>query len=204
MSQVGGSTQTVSGADAVLAGLDDEQRTAATAVSGPVGILAGAGTGKTRTITHRIAYGVLAGAFPPGQVLAVTFTTRAAGEMRARLRGLGAAGIQARTFHSAALRQLQYFWPRIGGGNPFPTLVDRKATLVAQAAHHCGMRPDRTLVRDLTAEVEWAKATLAGPDTYPAAAEKGNGQPPVEADRVAGVYATYEQLKQKAGVLDFD
>jgi DNA helicase-2/ATP-dependent DNA helicase PcrA len=188
----------------VLTGLDDNQRTAATAVSGPVCILAGAGTGKTRTITHRIAYGVLAGAFPPGQVLAVTFTTRAAGEMRARLRGLGAAGIQARTFHSAALRQLQYFWPRIGGGNPFPTLVDRKATLVAQAAHHCGMRPDRTLVRDLTAEVEWAKATLAGPDTYPAAAEKGNRQPPVEADRVAGVYATYEQLKQKAGVLDFD
>src|SRR5690349_1305392 len=96
-------------ADAVLEGLDPEQRAAAVAVRGPVCILAGAGTGKTRAITHRIAYGVRSGALPPGQVLAVTFTARAAGELRGRLRDLGAHGVQARTFHAAALRQLQYF-----------------------------------------------------------------------------------------------
>lgn len=85
-------------------------------------------TGKTRAITHRIAYGVRAGILPPASVLAVTFTARAAGEMRGRLRQLGAGGVQARTFHSAALRQLQYFWPRAIGGE-IPRLVERKVQL---------------------------------------------------------------------------
>ena len=115
----------LSGAEAVLAGLDDEQRAAAQAVTGPVCILAGAGTGKTRTITHRIAYGVHLGAFVPEQVLAVTFTARAAGELRGRLAGLGVGGVQARTFHAAAMRQLRYFAPRVLGG-PMPSLVENK------------------------------------------------------------------------------
>ena len=97
---------------AVLQGLDPEQRQVAEALRGPVRVLAGAGTGKTRAITHRIAHGVAAGVYQPTEVLAVTFTTRAAGEMRGRLRRLGTDGVQARTFHSAALRQLRYFWPR--------------------------------------------------------------------------------------------
>src|SRR3954465_9507269 len=121
MPPIGASTGTVSGAEAVLAGLDDDQRTAAQAVAGPVCILAGAGTGKTRTITHRIAYGVHVGAYVPEQVLAVTFTARAAGELRGRLAGLGVGGVQARTFHAAAMRQLRYFAPRVLGG-PMPSL----------------------------------------------------------------------------------
>src|ERR1051325_11549460 len=99
--------------------LDDEQRAAVAAPRGPVCVLAGAGTGKTRTITRRIAHLVHTGHVAPGQVLAVTFTARAAGELRTRLRALGVAGVQARTFHAAALRQLHYFWPQaIGGAAP--------------------------------------------------------------------------------------
>src|SRR5213075_3186450 len=117
----------------VLAALDPEQREAAVAVRGPVCILAGAGTGKTRTITHRAAYAVLTDAVPASALLAVTFTARAAGEMRTRLRQLGVGGVQARTFHAAARRQLQYFWPRVIGG-PQWQLLDGKLRLVGQAA----------------------------------------------------------------------
>src|SRR3712207_1741880 len=102
--------------EALLAARDPEQREVAEALRGPVRVLAGAGTGKTRAITHRIAYGVACGIYQPRQVLAVTFTTRAAGELRTRLRALGAEGVQARTFHSAALRQARYFWPKAYGG----------------------------------------------------------------------------------------
>src|ERR1700759_5449167 len=104
--------------DALLGALDPEQRRVAEALRGPVRVLAGAGTGKTRAITHRIAQGVGTGVSAPTEVLAVTFTTRAAGEMRGRLRALGAGGVQSRTFHSAALRQLRYFWPHVHGGEP--------------------------------------------------------------------------------------
>ena len=130
-------------ADAVLAALDPEQREVATALHGPVCVLAGAGTGKTRAITHRIAYGVHTGVYVPQQVLAVTFTSRAAGEMRARLRTLGVGGVQARTFHAAALRQLTYFWPRQVGG-ALPRIAEHKAGLVAEAAARLRLRPDRT------------------------------------------------------------
>ena len=108
-------------ADQVLDALDPEQREVASALHGPVCVLAGAGTGKTRALTHRIAYGVHSGVYTPQQVLAVTFTARAAGEMRTRLRELGVIGVQARTFHAAALRQLHFFWPQvIGGAAPLP------------------------------------------------------------------------------------
>src|SRR3712207_8681245 len=156
-------------ADAVLAALDDEQRTAAQAVSGPVCILAGAGTGKTRTITHRIAYGVHTGAFSGDQVLAVTFAARAAGELRSRLAGLGVGGVQARTFHAAAMRQLRYFAPRVLGG-PMPGLVENKLRLVASAASRSRLTTDRTSLRDLAGAIEWAKTTLATPQDYPARA----------------------------------
>ena len=117
----------------MLEGFDPEQREAAQAVRGPVCILAGAGTGKTRAITHRIAYAVRSGAVPAGQLLAVTFTARAAGELRSRLRRLGADGVQARTFHAAALRQLTYFAPRLLGG-AMPEVVDNPLRLVGAAA----------------------------------------------------------------------
>ncbi|KDN83382.1 ATP-dependent DNA helicase [Kitasatospora cheerisanensis KCTC 2395] len=191
------------GADAVLAGLDPEQRAVATALHGPVCVLAGAGTGKTRAITHRIAYGVRSGVYHPAQVLAVTFTARAAGEMRGRLRQLGAEGVQARTFHAAALRQLQYFWPRAVGGD-VPRLLERKVQLVAEAAGRSGLRVQRTELRDLTAEVEWAKVTQVVPDDYPAAVAKSAREAPRDPAEIARVYATYERTKQERGLIDFE
>ncbi|MEU6171163.1 ATP-dependent DNA helicase UvrD2 [Streptantibioticus parmotrematis] len=189
--------------DAVLDGLDPEQRAVATALHGPVCVLAGAGTGKTRAITHRIAYGVRAGILQPGSVLAVTFTARAAGEMRGRLRQLGAAGVQARTFHSAALRQLQYFWPRVVGG-PLPRLVERKAQLVAEAATRGGLRLDRGELRDVTGEIEWAKVTQTVPEDYAAAAARAGRETPRDPAETARLYTTYEQLKRDRGVIDFE
>ncbi|WP_323055280.1 MULTISPECIES: ATP-dependent DNA helicase UvrD2 [Streptomyces] len=190
-------------ADAVLDGLDPEQREVATALHGPVCVLAGAGTGKTRAITHRIAYGVRAGVLPPAGVLAVTFTNRAAGEMRGRLRQLGADGVQARTFHSAALRQLQFFWPRAVGGD-LPRLVDRKASLVAEAAARVGLRLDRAELRDVTSEIEWAKVTQTIPDDYPAAAAQAARQLPRDAAETVGVYTAYENLKRETATIDFE
>ncbi|MCW2571775.1 MAG: uvrD [Frankiales bacterium] len=189
--------------DDVLAALDPEQREAASAVRGPVCILAGAGTGKTRTITHRAAYAVLSGAVQPSALLAVTFTARAAGEMRTRLRQLGVGGVQARTFHAAALRQLQYFWPRVVGGAP-PRLVDNKFGLVANAAARARLRPGTSEIRDLLSELEWAASSLYGPDDYVVAAQKAGRQPPFDAAVVAQVYAAYAELKQAQGVADFD
>ncbi|MYX46573.1 UvrD-helicase domain-containing protein [Streptomyces sp. SID89] len=190
-------------ADAVLDGLDPEQREVATALHGPVCVLAGAGTGKTRAITHRIAYGVRAGILQPSSVLAVTFTNRAAGEMRGRLRQLGAQGVQARTFHSAALRQLQYFWPKaIGGG--MPRLIDRKVQFVADAAAACHIRLDRGELRDVTAEIEWAKVTQTVPADYVLAAAKAGRAAPRDTAEIAQLYSVYEDLKRDRAVIDFE
>ncbi|GGO50001.1 DNA helicase [Streptomyces daqingensis] len=190
-------------ADAVLEGLDPEQREVATALHGPVCVLAGAGTGKTRAITHRIAYGVRAGILPPASVLAVTFTSRAAGEMRGRLRQLGASGVQARTFHSAALRQLQFFWPRAVGGE-LPRLLERKVQLVAEAAARCRLRLDRNELRDLIGEIEWSKVTQTVPEDYPAVVAKTTRVPPRDPAETARVFGMYEQLKRDRSVIDFE
>ena len=197
-------------AESVLAGLDPEQVEAARAVRGPVCILAGAGTGKTRTITHRIAYAVRTGAVPPGQLLAVTFTARAAGEMRTRLRALGVGpgsggpGVQALTFHAAALRQLRYFGPRVLGG-PVPDLLDNKIRLVSTAAARAGVREtDRTVLRDLAAEIEWAKVTLCPAERYAARAAEAGREPPLPAATMVAVMAAYEEVKARSGVLDFE
>ncbi|MER5883552.1 ATP-dependent DNA helicase UvrD2 [Streptomyces sp. NPDC001941] len=190
-------------ADAVLDGLDPEQREVATALHGPVCVLAGAGTGKTRAITHRIAYGVRAGILQPASVLAVTFTNRAAGEMRGRLRQLGAGGVQARTFHSAALRQLQYFWPKAVGGE-MPRLLERKVQLVAEAGARCRVRLDRNELRDVTGEIEWAKVTQTVPADYPAAAAKALRDAPRDPAEIAQIYGAYEQLKRDRGSIDFE
>jgi DNA helicase-2/ATP-dependent DNA helicase PcrA len=190
-------------ADAVLEGLDPEQREVATALHGPVCVLAGAGTGKTRAITHRIAYGVRAGILQPSSVLAVTFTNRAAGEMRGRLRQLGAQGVQARTFHSAALRQLQYFWPKAIGGS-LPRLVDRKIQLVADAAAVCRIRLDRGELRDAAAEIEWSKVTQTVPADYALAAAKAGREAPRDPAEIAQLYSAYEDLKRERAVIDFE
>ncbi len=191
-------------ADAVLEALDPEQRQVASTLAGPLCVLAGAGTGKTRALTHRIAYGVHSGVYTPQQVLAVTFTARAAGEMRTRLRVLGVQGVQARTFHAAALRQLHYFWPQAVGGAA-PEVVPHKAGLVAEAGSRLRLQLDRTAVRDLAAEVEWAKVSLLTPDTYAAAARRAGRDPAgLDATAMARVLALYEEIKGERGVIDFE
>ncbi len=191
--------------DDLLTALDPEQRAVATALRGPVCVLAGAGTGKTRAITHRIAYGIRTGVYRADHVLAVTFTARAAGEMRTRLRSLGASGVQARTFHAAALRQLTFFWPKVVGGAP-PRLVEAKAQVVAEAARRVGLPADRTGVRDLASEIEWAKVSLVVPDEYAVAAAAVDRPVPGghDAAAVARLMTAYEQVKDERGVIDFE
>ncbi|MCX6463363.1 MAG: ATP-dependent DNA helicase UvrD2 [Pseudonocardiales bacterium] len=186
-----------------LDGLDDEQLAAVTAPRGPVCVLAGAGTGKTRTITRRIAHLCSTGHVAPGQVLAVTFTARAAGEMRTRLRALGVSGVQARTFHAAALRQLRYFWPRVVGGDQWQ-LLEGKLRVVGQAAARVKAGTDAASLRDLAGEIEWAKASLVTPEGYAAEAARLRRDTPGPAEQVAAVYAGYEALKNRAELLDFD
>mgnify|MGYP001032315716 CR=1 FL=1 len=192
-------------ADALLDALDPEQRAVATALTGPVCVLAGAGTGKTRAITHRIAYGVRTGVYKPASVLAVTFTARAAGEMRVRLRGLGVGGVQARPFHAAGLRQLGFFWPKVVGGAP-PRLLEKKAPLVAEAARRVGLDVDRIAVRDLASEVEWAKVSLVPADDYVAAVGAAARPTPggFAAQEVARLMTSYEDVKNERGVIDFE
>jgi DNA helicase-2/ATP-dependent DNA helicase PcrA len=183
--------------------LDEEQRAAVSAPRGPVCVLAGAGTGKTRTITRRIAHLVHDGHVAPGQVLAVTFTARAAGELRTRLRTLGVGGVQARTFHAAALRQLRYFWPRVVSDEPWQ-LLEGKLRMVGQAAHRAGADTNSESLRDLASEIEWAKASLITPEDYPAEVARVRRDVPAAAELVAGVYAGYEKLKLAGQLLDFD
>ncbi|WP_250447803.1 ATP-dependent helicase, partial [Actinotalea sp. C106] len=192
-------------ADQLLDALDPDQREVALALTGPVCVLAGAGTGKTRAITHRIAYGVRTGTYKPTSVLAVTFTARAAGEMRTRLRQLGVAGVQARTFHAAALRQLSYFWPQVVGGTP-PRILEHKASVVAEAAARLSLGVDRLSIRDLASEIEWSKVSLVAADDYVRAATATDRPPPAGYDRatVARLITAYEEAKDARGVIDFE
>lgn len=192
--------------------LDEEQREAVLAARGPVCVLAGAGTGKTRTITRRIAHLVASGHVAASQVLAVTFTQRAAGEMRGRLRalsndwaGVSADSVQAMTFHAAARRQLSYFWPRVVGNTSWQ-LLDTKFAVVAQAANRAGLQTSTDDVRDLASEIEWAKGSLISPEGYAAAVAAAGRDIPFDADKVAAVYAGYETLKSRRAdvLLDFD
>ena len=175
--------------------LDDDQRAAATAPRGPVCIIAGAGTGKTRTITYRIANLIDQGFVAPQRILAVTFTARAAGEMRERLNHMGIGGVQARTFHAAARRQLSYFWPSIAGNLQWK-LIDNKFPLVGRAVRSVGLDNSTDMVRDVLSEIEWAKATLLTPETYVQAAQKHSGRrPPADPEKIAAAYRRYEEMK---------
>jgi DNA helicase-2/ATP-dependent DNA helicase PcrA len=188
----------------LLDALDPEQREVAEAVRGPVRVLAGAGTGKTRAITHRIAHGVATGIYSPTEVLAVTFTTRAAGEMRGRLHRLGAPGVQARTFHSAALRQLRWFWPTTYGGE-LPTLTESKLAMVAGAARRLRVQTDQALLRDLASEIEWAKVSNVGPDDYAAVADRrGRAVSGVDHETVGRLFAGYEEVKRSQARMDME
>ncbi|MBB3043315.1 MULTISPECIES: ATP-dependent helicase [Nocardioides] len=188
----------------LLSALDPEQRQVAEALRGPVRVLAGAGTGKTRAITHRIAHGVATGVYAPTEVLAVTFTTRAAGEMRARLRTMGAASVQARTFHSAALRQLRYFWPRVHG-TELPTLTESKIGMLASATRRQRLSADQALLRDLASEIEWAKVSNVHPDDYARVARaRGRAVSGHDHDTVARIFASYEEVKRAQGRMDME
>ena len=190
-------------AEQLLEGLDPEQREVATSLSGPLCVLAGAGTGKTRAITHRIAYAARTGTVDPARVLAVTFTTRAAGEMRGRLGQLGVPNVQARTFHSAALRQARFFWPKVYGGQ-LPDLVQSKLGLLAEAASRCRL-PRHVELKDFASEVEWAKVSNVRPDDYAALADKaGRALAAHDLDTVARVFGAYEQVKRDRGRIDME
>ena len=192
-------------AEKLLEALDPDQRAVAQYAAGPMAVLAGAGTGKTRAITYRIAYGVARGIYDPANVLAVTFTKRAAVEMRERLAALGVPGVQARTFHSAALRQLQFFWPSAIGGS-MPPLIEHKASLISSAAARLGIRADKALVRDLAAEVEWAKVSMLDADAYADAVRTNTRTTPgdLSVDDVLSVMDAYQIAKEERGVLDFE
>ncbi|MGO4385586.1 ATP-dependent DNA helicase UvrD2 [Specibacter sp. RAF43] len=187
----------------ILAGLDDEQRAVATTLAGPLCVLAGAGTGKTRAITHRIAYGVHTGVYNPNRLLAVTFTARAAAEMRSRLRDLGVGTVQARTFHAAALRQLQYFWPHAVGGQ-LPGLLDHKAQIIAEAARRLRLSTDRAAIRDLAAEVEWAKVSMLTPETYLTRAQDRGEPGGLDKVAVGRLFQAYEDVKADRNLIDFE
>jgi DNA helicase-2/ATP-dependent DNA helicase PcrA len=188
---------------AVLRGLDAEQREAAEAIRGPVCILAGAGTGKTRAITHRIAFAVRTGTVAPAHVLALTFTARAAGELRGRLRLLGVGSVQARTFHSAALRQLQYFWPRTVGGE-LPAVLKSKISLLAEVASRLRLGLSASDLRDVASEIEWMKALQRPPDDYASSVLLAHRIAPRPVADVAALYAGYEDLKLRKNLFDFE
>ena len=188
-----------------LRGLDDSQRVVATTWGGPLCVLAGAGTGKTRALTHRIAHGVAEGKYQPEQVLALTFTTKAASEMGQRLRALGVRGVATRTFHSAALRQLQHFWPTITGGR-LPDIAPSKAPLIARTLDQLSLSVDTAVVRDLAGDIEWRKVHTYTLDDY---REKrvavGKSLPGgLSLDVVVSIHERYERVKDEQERIDFE
>ncbi len=189
--------------DAILADLNEEQREAATAVSGPVMILAGAGTGKTRVISHRVAYAVAIGAVDERQVLVVSFTNKAADEMSQRLRRLGLSRATASTLHAAAKRQLEHFWP-LRHGRQLPTLITSKLPVIGPLARRLPGGYRYVAARDLADEIEWAKNRRVAPAQYPDLAAATDRSPPIPVDLMGRLYADYERAKQRAGVLDFE
>ena len=192
-------------AEQLLEALDPEQRAVAETFGTPVCVLAGAGTGKTRAITHRIAYGVATGRMDPRHVLAVTFTAKAAAEMRSRLRDLGVPAVQARTSHSPALRQLRHFWPRAGGG-AVPDIMPSIFPGVGEACQRLHMSVDRAALRDIVAEVQWSRVSLLTPETYPEAAEAAQrpGVAGFDARSISRILTQYEEVKKERGVIDFE
>jgi DNA helicase-2/ATP-dependent DNA helicase PcrA len=197
----------------ILAGLDDDQLAVVTAIRGPVCVIAGAGTGKTRVITNRIAYAINSGVTDPTKVLALTFTARAAGEMRARLRTLGVPNVAARTFHSAALKQLLYFWPYSFGGQ-FPTLLTTKSGFISQAIERAeiAIPAQAASLREIASEIEWAKVLEISPDAYQDEAVKSNRSIQLPNNKsksenleiIAKVFEAYESLKRQERTLDFE
>jgi len=193
-------------AEEILAALDDDQREVALATRGPVCVIAGAGTGKTRAITHRIAYAAAIGTMDPSKVLALTFTARAAGEMRTRLRSLGVPTVAARTVHSAALKQLIYFWPTVFGGRT-PDLMNSKTPFLTEAVNRADLTGEiritsRETMRDIATEIEWAKVSQVAPIDYLDQVNARQMKPRVKAEHIAAIYVAYESLNVRERVQD--
>ena len=194
--------------DDILAALDPDQRAVALASRGPVCVIAGAGTGKTRAITHRIAYAAAIGTMDPQKVLALTFTAKAAGEMRARLRSLGVPQVAARTIHSAALKQLLYFWPSVFGGRT-PDLITTKSGFLTEAINRAGLSEairvtNRELMRDIASEIEWAKVSQVAPSDYIDEISKRMQKPRVLPEQMVQIYTAYETVKKQELAIDFE
>jgi len=194
--------------DEILAALDPDQRAVALASRGPVCVIAGAGTGKTRAITHRIAYAAAIGTMDPQKVLALTFTAKAAGEMRARLRSLGVPQVAARTIHSAALKQLLYFWPSVFGGRT-PDLITTKTGFLTEAINRAGLSEsirvtNRELMRDIASEIEWAKVSQVAPSDYIDEISKRMQKPRVLPEQMVQIYTAYETVKKQELAIDFE
>ena len=183
--------------------LNPAQREAVETTAGPLCILAGAGTGKTRVISRRVAYAIATGAVHPGHVLVVTFTDKAATEMRERLAALGFPGVQAKTFHAAAFRQLRFFWSRLSDSR-LPEVLESKAPLLGPLQRSLPGGYKFTAVKDLADELEWAKARRLDPSSYQAAAEAIGRTPPIPGDLFAGVFRRYERAKERAGRIDYE
>lgn len=195
-------------AEEILAALDEDQKAVALATRGPVCVIAGAGTGKTRAITHRIAYAAAIGTMDPAKVLALTFTAKAAGEMRVRLRTLGVPTVAARTIHAAALKQLLYFWPSVFGGKT-PDLITAKSGFLSEAINRAGLSEsirvtNRELMRDIASEIEWAKVSQIGPEDFVAEIEKRVQKPRASAEQLAKIYSAYESVKKQELAIDFE
>ena len=190
-------------AEDLLSNLDDEQRLAAESLVGPTCILAGAGTGKTRTITHRIAYGIAKGYYAANRVLALTYTNRAAGELRSRLRALGAAGVQVKTFHAAALSQLEFFWPQFAGV-PAPQVLESKGKLIGQAATELGLKLDTAALRDVAAEIEWRKYSMLSIEQYAELVSKRPRVGSLTAEQNLALQEQYELSKVRSQRLDWE
>ena len=190
-------------AEDLLSNLDDEQRLAAESLVGPTCILAGAGTGKTRTITHRIAYGIAKGYYAANRVLALTYTNRAAGELRSRLRSLGAAGVQVKTFHAAALSQLEFFWPQFAGV-PAPQVLESKGKLIGQAATELGLKLDTAALRDVAAEIEWRKYSMLSIEQYAELVSKRPRVGSLTAEQNLALQEQYELSKVRSQRLDWE
>ncbi len=194
--------------DSILAALDADQRAVAIATRGPVCVIAGAGTGKTRAITHRIAYAAAIGTMDPQKVLALTFTAKAAGEMRARLRTLGVPTVAARTIHSAALKQLLYFWPSVFGGRT-PDLMTTKTGFLTEAINRAGLSSslratNRELMRDIASEIEWAKVSQVTPVDYIDQVGRRSQKPRVLPEQMVQIYTAYESIKKQELAIDFE
>jgi DNA helicase-2/ATP-dependent DNA helicase PcrA len=189
--------------DALLADLDPAQREAVTITSGPLCILAGAGSGKTRVISRRVAYALATDVVRPRDVLVVTFTDKAAGEMAGRLAALGHRGVAASTFHAAALRQLRHFWPRVHATDP-PTILESKVPILAPLASGLPGGYRYLAVRDLAGEIEWAKARRIGPADYESRAIAEDRDASLPPDLMATLYRRYETAKARAGRIDFE